>query len=70
MGRRTQDQSGSRFRIPGRRLLSAHAVAHEYAHHLQGELGLVPSSETEPRRFPVYKTELHADCWAGVWAKS
>jgi predicted metalloprotease len=48
----------------------AYAVAHEYAHHLQDELGLVPSSETEPRRFPVYKRELHADCWAGVWAKN
>ncbi|MGX5213762.1 neutral zinc metallopeptidase [Streptomyces violaceus] len=48
----------------------AYAVAHEYAHHLQDELGIIPSSENEPRRFPVYKTELHADCWAGIWANS
>ncbi|GGW87987.1 hypothetical protein GCM10010350_85020 [Streptomyces galilaeus] len=48
----------------------AYAVAHEYAHHLQDELGIIRSSEDERERFPVYKTELHADCWAGIWANS
>ncbi|CUR54402.1 exported hypothetical protein [metagenome] len=37
-------------------------VAHEYAHALQEELGLT-ASETR-------KTELQADCLAGVWANS
>lgn len=48
----------------------AYAVAHEYAHSLQEELGILPAVGATSRRFPVYKTELHADCWAGVWASS
>ncbi|MDQ0616758.1 neutral zinc metallopeptidase [Arthrobacter globiformis] len=51
----------------------AFAVAHEYAHNLQRELGLIPLDPRDPREpeiYPVYKTELHADCWAGVWANS
>ncbi|MCU1585602.1 MAG: hypothetical protein JWM49_2158 [Microbacteriaceae bacterium] len=41
----------------------AYVVAHEYAHSLQSELNLLDAFET-------YKTELHADCWAGIWANS
>jgi predicted metalloprotease len=41
----------------------AYALAHEYAHNLQAEAGLF-------QRYPVYKTELHADCLAGIWANS
>lgn len=50
----------------------AYVVAHEYAHSLQGELELIPRTVEEARnpRFPGYKVELHADCWAGVWANS
>ncbi len=48
----------------------AYIVAHEYAHSLQGELGLLPTVQDLTLKFPVYKTELHADCWAGVWANS
>ena len=46
----------------------AYAVAHEYAHSLQAELGLIrPDGST---LHSVLQTELHADCWAGVWASS
>lgn len=48
----------------------AYVMAHEYAHNLQSELGLVPSPQQPQEVYPVYKTELHADCWAGVWANS
>lgn len=50
----------------------AFLVAHEYAHNLQDELRLIPRTQEEAsnRQFPVYKTELHADCWAGIWANS
>jgi predicted metalloprotease len=48
----------------------AYVVAHEYAHSLQAELGLIRTSEDTAALFPTYKTELHADCWAGVWANS
>lgn len=44
-------------------------VAHEYAHNLQTELGILPTAPAAPT-YPVYKTELHADCWAGIWANS
>lgn len=45
-------------------------IAHEYAHNVQSELGIAPSTAAPVRKYPVYKTELHADCWAGVWANS
>jgi predicted metalloprotease len=38
-------------------------VAHEYAHNVQREEGLIP----DQRIYKVINTELHADCWAGVW---
>jgi uncharacterized protein len=44
----------------------AYIVAHEYAHNLQQELGIFdnrPASIAKPY-------ELHADCFAGVWAYS
>jgi predicted metalloprotease len=45
----------------------AYVVAHEYAHALQAELGWVTPTSLA---YPGYKIELHADCWAGVWAHS
>jgi predicted metalloprotease len=42
----------------------AFIVAHEFAHSLQSELGFLDG------RFTTLQTELHADCWAGVWAAS
>jgi predicted metalloprotease len=42
----------------------AFIVAHEFAHSLQGELGFLDG------QFTTLQTELHADCWAGVWAAS
>ena len=39
------------------------SIAHEYAHSLQEDLGLLTDG-------PVKPTELHADCWSGVWANS
>jgi hypothetical protein len=41
----------------------AYVLAHEYAHNVQAELGL-------GRGLPVINTELHADCWAGVWGNA
>jgi hypothetical protein len=42
----------------------AMVVAHEYAHNLQEELGLRAAG------LATRSYELHADCWAGVWANS
>ena len=44
----------------------AYIVAHEYAHQVQGELGLLQ----EGQRPATVDIELQADCYAGTWAKS
>jgi predicted metalloprotease len=41
-----------------------YVLAHEYAHNVQFELGLLTAG------LPVINTELHADCWAGVYARA
>jgi predicted metalloprotease len=41
----------------------ATAIAHEYGHNLQGELGVSTDLDT-------WKRELQADCLAGTWANS
>lgn len=43
----------------------AYVVAHEFAHSLQAELGIL---QPDVLVYPTVRTELHADCWAGVWA--
>lgn len=54
---------------------AAYVIAHEIAHHVQNELGILEQvnavrsqvSEVESNAFSV-RTELQADCLAGVWA--
>jgi len=58
-------------------LAAAYVVAHEVAHHVQNELGILGqvneararSSEVQSNQLSV-RTELQADCLSGVWAKS
>ncbi|GAA4222215.1 hypothetical protein GGQ68_001200 [Sagittula marina] len=55
----------------------AYVIAHEVAHHVQNELGILPqvnaarqrSSEREANALTV-RLELQADCLSGVWAQS
>jgi uncharacterized protein len=44
----------------------AYVIAHEYAHNIQQELGLM---KTDPR-YGVEPLELQADCMAGLWGNS
>ncbi len=54
---------------------AAYVVAHEVAHHVQDELGILPkanaarqrASQTEANAISV-RIELQADCLSGIWA--
>lgn len=54
---------------------AAYVIAHEVAHHVQNQLGILPkvnaarqqSSQTEANALTV-RLELMADCLSGVWA--
>jgi predicted metalloprotease len=56
---------------------AAYVIAHEVAHHVQNELGILPkveaqrrvSSKVEANELTV-RLELMADCLAGVWARN
>jgi predicted metalloprotease len=45
----------------------AYIVAHEYAHQVQGELGVLQGDGQAPSTMAI---ELQADCYAGTWAQS
>ncbi|MDQ2090518.1 KPN_02809 family neutral zinc metallopeptidase [Marimonas arenosa] len=55
---------------------AAYVIAHEVAHHVQNELGIIPkvnaarkrASEVEANALTV-RLELQADCLSGVWAR-
>jgi uncharacterized protein len=63
-----------RFHAPGD-FAQAYVIAHEVGHHVQNLLGILPKvnaqqgqvGKTEANQLQV-RTELQADCYAGVWA--
>jgi predicted metalloprotease len=63
-----------RFRAPGE-FAAAYVIAHEIGHHVQNLLGILPrvqqqrqaASRAQSNALSV-RTELQADCFAGVWA--
>jgi predicted metalloprotease len=56
---------------------AAYVVAHEVAHHVQNELGILPQvndlrsrvSQSESNGLSV-RVELQADCFSGIWARA
>ncbi|MBB6098217.1 hypothetical protein HNR42_001642 [Deinobacterium chartae] len=68
------DELSNRFGAPGE-FARAYVIAHEIGHHVQEQLGILQKTQqqrarlgrTEGNRLTV-RTELQADCFAGVWA--